>query len=358
MKIAPLLLGCCWLLGAKAQTEAAPNLFIITIDGLRWQEVFSGADSALLHDGRFTHDTALAKTMFWAASPNERRAKLLPFCWNVIAAKGQLLGNRAYRNEVNVANLYKISYAGYNEMLTGTTDLRLFSNAKKYNTNRNILEKLNETAGYRGRIAAFSSWDVFPYILNQPRNGLPINSGYDSLALADEQVETAMAQAVQRYGVTEKGATRYDLLTFVTAMDYIRHRRPKVVLLGFGEADEFAHHGRYDAYLQSAHQFDRLLQELWYWVQTTPGYANNTSFIITTDHGRGKAKSGAWQQHGPLVKGSGEVWRAAIGPAFEALGEVKEADRIYQKTLSQLVESVLIRPAFNLNNGPPLVHTR
>lgn len=349
MRIIQLLLCCIVATALKAQPLGqSPNIFIITIDGFRWQELFTGADSALIHDTRFTKDTALAKMMFWAVSPDERRKKLLPFLWNVVATKGQLLGNRAYGNEVNVANPYKISYAGYNEMLTGTTDLRIFSNGKKYNPNRNILEKLDNDPVYHGKIVAFSSWDVFPYILNQPRNHIPINSGYPTPADSSSTVPT-MVDAVQQYGVAAKAATRYDLLTFVTAMDYIEQQRPKVVYLSFGEADEFAHSGQYDRYLQSANQFDRMLQELWYKIQTTPGYANNTSFIITTDHGRGSKNPSAWQAHGPFTKGSGEVWRAAIGPAFEPLGEIIEAGRQYQKNLPGLVEQIALSE--NVNNN-------
>jgi Type I phosphodiesterase / nucleotide pyrophosphatase len=358
MKLMLLLLFCILNNVAKAQPlEQAPNVFIITIDGFRWQEVFGGADSALLHDARFTQDTALAKMMYWAVSPNERRKKLLPFFWNVIAAKGQLLGNRAYGNAVNVANLYKISYAGYNEMLTGTTDLRLFSNSKKWNSNKNILEQLDEQPAYHGKIVAFSSWDVFPYILNQQRNGLPINSGYGS-AIDSGTAQQAMFNAVQQQGVANKAATRYDLLTFVTAMDYIEHQRPKVVYLGFGEADEFAHSGRYDLYLQSAHQFDNLLQALWYKVQTTPGYANNTSFIITTDHGRGSKSPAAWQAHGPLTQGSSQVWRAAIGPYFEPLGEITEPGQEYQKNLPKLVQQIAASGTANLNSPAVLASAR
>jgi hypothetical protein len=358
MKLMLLLLFCILINVAKAQpSPQAPNVFIITIDGFRWQEVFGGADSALLHDTRFTHDTALASMMYWAVSPIERRKKLLPFFWNVIAAKGQLQGNRAYGNAVNVANLYKISYAGYNEMLTGTTDLRLFSNNKKWNGNKNILEQLDEQPAYHGKIVAFSSWDVFPYILNQQRNGLPINSGYGSL-IDSGTAQQAMLNAVQQQGIANKAATRYDLLTFVTAMDYIEQHRPKVVYLGFGEADEFAHSGRYDLYLHSAHQFDNLLQALWYKVQTTPGYANNTSFIITTDHGRGSKNPAAWQAHGPLTPGSGQVWRAAIGPAFEPLGEIMEPGQEFQKNLPRLVQQIATPGSKGLNSTATLASKR
>src|SRR5690349_15859973 len=77
------------------------NVFIITTDGFRWQELFSGADSVLINDESFTPDTSTLKALYWDPNPMERRKKLMPFLWNVIASKGQLYGNRYYDNKVN-----------------------------------------------------------------------------------------------------------------------------------------------------------------------------------------------------------------------------------------------------------------
>ena len=46
----------------------------------------------------------------------------MPFLWTTVAGQGQIYGNRLYQNKMNVANMYKISYPGYNEMLTGYPD--------------------------------------------------------------------------------------------------------------------------------------------------------------------------------------------------------------------------------------------
>src|SRR6516164_5351091 len=98
------------------------NVFIITTDGFRWQEVFTGADSNLINDKQFVEDAGLIKQMYWDSTAELRRKKLMPFFWNTIATQGQLFGNRFYRNKVNVRNIFKISYPGYNEMLTGYPD--------------------------------------------------------------------------------------------------------------------------------------------------------------------------------------------------------------------------------------------
>ncbi|HSY60452.1 MAG TPA: hypothetical protein VK796_01200, partial [Cytophaga sp.] len=104
---------------AFSQSQDSPNIFIITTDGFRWQEVFNGADSAILFNPKYVKDTATLRYMYWGNTPEERRQKLMPFMWNFIEHKGQLWGNRNYGNEVSVVNPYKISYPGYNEILTG-----------------------------------------------------------------------------------------------------------------------------------------------------------------------------------------------------------------------------------------------
>lgn len=315
------------------------NIFIISIDGFRWQEVFAGADSALIYDECYTQGAAMLQALYWDRSPELRRKKLMPFLWNVLAANGQLYGNRQYDNKMNVANAYAISYPGYNEMLTGNTDPFISSNRKYDNPNINVLEYLNGKKEFSGSIAAFSSWDVFPYILHKKRNGLLINSGYEKIKEPRSSV-LQLLNKVQQEAVQHKAATRYDQLTFIAAKDYLMHQRPRILYLGFGETDEFAHKGRYDLYLQQANTTDRMIAEMWHWVQTTDGYRNNTVFIITTDHGRGRKKS-KWTSHGSFTGGSSEVWLAVAGPGIEPIGEMKENQQLYLQQVAQTIANLL-----------------
>lgn len=83
-----------------------------------------------------------------------------------------------------------------------------------------------------------------------------------------------------------------------------------------------------------------MIAELWHWVQTTPGYKDNTIFMITTDHGRGK-KPGNWGKHGYFTAGSSQTWLAVLGPGIQPLGEIKEGQQIYQKQLAQTIAALL-----------------
>jgi hypothetical protein len=322
----------------KSNITPAGNIFIITLDGFRWQEVFTGADSVLINNEKYTPDTATMKSLYWSTDAGGRRKKLLPFFWNVISTKGQLYGNRNYANNVNVANPYSRSYPGYNEIFTGYADLSISSNSKNRNPNINVLEYLNGKESFKGKVAAFTSWDVFPYILNRQRSHLLINSGYEKMNDRDAQID--LIQQVQEEAVYDKTGTRHDQLTFLTAKEYIRTRRPKVVFIGLGETDEAAHDKRYDLYLEKAAEADRFLAELWHYVQTTPGYKDNTTFIITTDHGRGK-NAGNWCDHGMFIAGSSQTWLAVIGPTITPAGEIKQEQQLYQKQLAQTIATLL-----------------
>jgi hypothetical protein len=323
----------------KSHTFPAGNIFIITLDGFRWQEVFTGADSSLINDEKYTPDTATMKMLYWSADAEGRRKKLLPFFWNVVGAKGQLYGNRHYNNKVNTSNPYSISYPGYNEIFTGNTDITVSSNSKNSNPNINVLEWLDNKEAFKGKVAAFTSWDVFPYIFNEERNHMVLNSGYEKMDDKNDPQQSLISK-VQDEAVFDKTNTRHDLLTFLTAREYVRYHQPKIVFLGLGETDEAAHNARYDTYLEKAAEADRMIAELWHWVQTTPGYKDNTTFVITTDHGRGK-KSNSWADHGMFINGSSQTWLAVIGPAIPPSGEIKETLQIYQRQLAQTIASLI-----------------
>ncbi len=320
--------------------KPSPNLFIITIDGFRWQEIFTGADASLINNTKHTQDTATMKMLYWADSEIERRQKLMPFFWNILAKKGQLYGNRSFDNKVNTANIYTFSYPGYNEIFTGNTDLLVSSNKKKLNKNVNVLEWLDTKEEFKGKVVAFTSWDVFPYILNEERSGMLINSGYENMDGESVSAKQNIINKVQSEAVYNKGGTRHDLLTFLTAKEYIQQHKPKVMFLGLGETDEYAHSGRYDLYLEQANKVDRMLTELWHWVQTTPGYKDNTSFIITTDHGRGNRNKN-WSSHSSFIRGSSQTWLALIGPTIEPLGEMKEDMQLYQVQIAETIAALM-----------------
>ena len=71
-----------------------PRLVIITFDGLRWQELFTGVDSSLVGNPKYVDNPQYLKDKYWRETPQERRSVLMPFTWSYIESNGYMLGNR------------------------------------------------------------------------------------------------------------------------------------------------------------------------------------------------------------------------------------------------------------------------
>jgi hypothetical protein len=318
-------------------------LFIITLDGMRWQEIFNGADSALLQDATYTKSIRNSNALYWAPTKEERRKKLMPFFWNVIAQQGELYGNRQFQNKMNVSNPYALSYPGYNELLTGSVDLSIFNNGKSYNKNLSVLEMLNVSATYRNKVAAFTSWDAFPYILNKTKSTVYINSGYEEITGHNLSTTESLINSIQKE-VEDQKNTRYDELTYLACKEYVQKAKPSVVFLSLGGTDEAAHQKKYDEYLQQANNADRMIGELWQFLQTMPEYNGRVTFLITTDHGRGNDQNN-WYTHGLMVNGSSQTWMGLLGRSVDAKGEHKNKAQLYLRQVKDLVLNILSYPS-------------
>lgn len=335
------LLAIIGLLPLKAQDLKTKNVVIITFDGYRWKELFEGADSLNLFGKKFTkQDSAWRVRKYWAKTAAERREKLMPFIWNTVAKKGQLFGNRNLGNHVEVKNKFWFSFPGYNELFTGYPDSLINSNAHPANHNLNVLEFLNHKPAFKGKVASFTSWDTFAKILNAERSGFPINAGYanmkgEKLSEVQQMLNDMMWWLPKDYGMGE----RHDAITYAFAKEYVKLNHPRVLQLSFIETDALAHDGRYDFYLDAANYNDKMIADLWNFMQNDPFYKDQTTFIITEDHGRGYADN--WQHHYYTVAHSNEIFFAVMGPDTKPLGEINTKSTIYQNQIAQTIAAFL-----------------
>lgn len=321
-----------------AQNTPSENLVIITFDGLRWQEIFKGIDSSLIANKNFTKDSSYLVKKFWSNDEKERRKKLFPFIWTVIEQKGQLYGNRSYNSMVNNANPYWFSYPGYNEIFTGYPDTAVNSNDKIPNKNENVLEFINAQKNYKNKVAAFSSWDCFPYILNKWRSGLYVNSDVDTLAFSHPQLQLVNDM---QFLAPQPVNLRPDVITYFAAREYLKAYKPKVLYIAFDETDDFAHEGSYDMYIKTAHAEDAMVRDLWTILQSMPEYRNKTTLVLTCDHGRGDSVKTQWTSHGSDIKGANEIWMAFMGPQIKTTGEIAHPSILYQAQLAATFAQLL-----------------
>jgi hypothetical protein len=325
----------------SARKTRTRNILLVTTDGLRWQEVFGGADPALLNkqDGGVQRVDLLQKE-FGGDTPENRRKTLLPFMWNVIAKNGQIFGNANAGSEAKVTNGRNFSYPGYNEIFTGAADPTINSNDKTPNRNVTVLEWLNGQDDFHNRIAAFGSWDVFPFILNRERSKLRVVAGWNPLTGRGLSSEERMLNRLITETPRIWEECCYDSFTFHAALEYFKRQRPRVLYVGLGETDEFAHMGRYDQYLHAANHFDTHLRVLWDTVQSLPDYRGTTSLIVTTDHGRGNAPL-EWKSHGAKINGSERIWIGVLGPDTPALGERTNVALVTQSQIAATLATFL-----------------
>lgn len=297
---------------AAARTQTV--IFLFT-DGLRRQEVFSGAD---------VHLNANDKT-YWRETPEARRAALMPFTWSVIAKQGQIYGNRWKGSKCRVLNPTRISYAGYGETLQGYFDPAAKSNEPAPNPNKTVFEWLAEKPTFKRKVAGFASWNVASAVFNKKRCGFYTQCGAESVRFSD----LSAARLYNR--VIKEANMRFDpnpddAFTHAASVLYLRLRTPRVMAVMHLETDSWAHLGHYAKYLSSAHRFDSWLKEYWETLQSMPEYRGKTSIIISTDHGRGVGRD--WHTHGPKVAQSEETWIMALGPDVAALGEMKDVPEV------------------------------
>jgi Metalloenzyme superfamily len=298
------------------------NVVLIVSDGVRWQEVFTGADPDLLnekHGGIWASPEQLRR-QFWNDDPSERRKMLFPFLWGVVAQRGQIFGNQNKGSIARVTNGLAFSYPGYNEMLTGRPDARIDSNEFGPNPNQTVFEWVNQFPEFRGQVAVYATWDTFKNIFNEPRSRLVMQAGWDLPKTRNLTPREELLNDLYRTTTRLDDEDVWDSFLQVPLLDYVKSAHPRLLFVGYGETDNWAHSGRYDLVLESAHQVDEFVRQLWDTLQALPEYRDQTTFIITTDHGRGSGLE-EWKEHGVEEKGSENIWIAIMGPDTAALGE-------------------------------------
>jgi hypothetical protein len=344
-----------WLILAFGPCAAAPSaaaaavpahktqtVVLIVSDGLRWQEIFTGAEEDLLNDkdgGSWLSDEDLRKR-YWRPSAAERRLALLPFLWGTVARTGQIYGNQALGSVARVTNGKAFSYPGYNEMTTGYPNDAIDSNEYGMNPHASVFEWLNHFDEFHGRVAVYGTWNAYRRIFNEPRSGLVMQAGW---TLNRKDPENARDALLRQLWDTTTQFDEEDVpnsFLQVPLIDYVKSGGPRILFVGYGETDNWAHQGRYDLVLDSAHRMDRFVGELWNTMQAMPEYRGTTTFIITTDHGRGSGLV-EWKEHGVEEKGSENVWIAVMGPDTAALGERSHVDPVTQAQIAATVAALV-----------------
>jgi hypothetical protein len=315
--LVPLLIALAVLSRLDARQVPPRNVILITLDGARHQEIFTGLDPEIVRATLKENETLEGSALYqryWAPTAEARRLKVMPFFWREwMVQSGSIAGNLARGSRVVLTNTHRFSYPGYAEILTGAAhDAVITSNDNRRYPFPTLLDVLHRRLALSTtQVAAFGSWETFNWIVSNRDDAFTANAGYEPYESDDEHVRFLSRAQVEAQ--TGWDTVRNDMYTFRLAMAHLETRRPRVLYLALGETDDWAHGQRYDRVLQTLERTDGWLKELWTWLQGDAQYRDNTAILITVDHGRGRTPND-WGRHGKDIDGAEETWAAFIGP--------------------------------------------
>jgi hypothetical protein len=360
----PILLALVWCVAAPAAQDVAPrkhNVVLVTLDGVRLEELFQGVDPRVLADQSiagvyYQEDAARVREAYARGTTMQSRAALLPFFWNILAAQGVVFGNRDLGSRVRVKNKEWFSAPGYAELLTGAPHADVTSNDEIRYPHRTVLEFVQDELrlGFP-QLAVIGSWAGFGLLASSRANAFFTNTGHERVPAKYSTPVMDAVTSIQSDIVTLWPESRSDAVTMAVALEYLRTQRPRLLYIAIDDSDAWAHQRRYDRYLDYLNTADRQLGRLWELLQGMEAYRGRTTLIVTTDHGRGSAPAD-WIEHGAGIEGSQDMWIAVIGPGTEARGEARD-----HAPLSQSDVAATIARCFGLDwrkaspdAGPPL----
>jgi hypothetical protein len=331
---------------------------LVTLDGVRIQEFFSGMDERIAADAEASgiDEIDTVRKRYWRDSPAARREALMPYFWHTLAPMGVVLGNKSKGSSVQVRNDQWFSYPGYSEILTGRPQPDVRSNDIVRYPHRTVLQYVREALELPPtQVAQIGSWDGFKMAASSLDDAFFMNGAYDRVPppLATPEMDELATLRTQVMELWEEGSN--DVLTTRIALAYVKAQKPRVLWLGLSQSDDWAHARRYDRLLDYLHLADQLLEQLWGTLQSIDQYRDRTTLIVTTDHGRGLTPKD-WTDHDAGIEGSEDIWIAVIGPDTPDRGELAPSETVHQSDVAATMLGLLGLDwhDFDPAAGPPI----
>lgn len=326
------------------QVPAGPTrLIVVSLDGVRTQEMFGGLDRDLLQAviGDQTLEQHPLYQTFWRPEAIERRRVLMPFLWDVLLTQhGSIVGNPAAGSAMRLGNRHRFSYPGYAELMLGVAhDNDIDSNDNRRYPYETILQFLRRSLDTRPeQVALFGSWSVFQSIPSSRDGDVFTNAGYAAYAADDPAIDAL--NALQAHTPPPWNGSRYDAYTFRFGMAHLVRHRPIVQWFALNDTDDWAHQRDYVRVVEHLHRVDAWLHELWTWLQTQDDYRGRTALVIVTDHGRGNGPSD-WNGHGETTVGAENVWAVFAVPGWSTRGEWRDHPAVSQSQIAATLARIM-----------------
>lgn len=275
------------------------RVVLVTLDGVRWQDVFFGIDPRFRPDAHDAHEPTMPKTVALAQ------------------ARGVMIGEGgAGCGVVRTAGGANVSLPGYIEIFTGRPTACRDNHCARVDT-PTVLDEVASAAN--GTATSVSSWEGIAWAAASA-DGAVVSAGQlpwrgprpSSRALDELLRVSALVEPFPGYA-----EYRPDGFTMRIALEVMRARQPTLMHVGLGDTDEWAHRGDYAAYLAALRSADDFIGEVADLLDVT-GEASRTTVIVTSDHGR----SYDLKQHGESYLGSERSFVIVFGPGIAPRAKV------------------------------------
>ncbi|WP_299494358.1 hypothetical protein [uncultured Shewanella sp.] len=295
------------------------NLVLVTIDGLRWNEIIDGADLKLINSPHWVLDPQQIKRDFWQDNRHARREKLMPFLWQTMVSQGVLIGT-GHDYIVHSDREEKCHRA------PAIDACKVKSNPKRPKTELSKSEEPQIEASSVSPNTDMMQWlrSVFPY-------------GYRSTPFGVKLVPVYFND-VDKQKPNYWKKTNFDSKTYAYAVESIKSHFQKVTYLSFGATDMHLHEGNYGKYLYAARRIDSYIARLWALLQSLPQYKNNTILVVVNGHHLKRVSRTATEK---TINGYYPLWFVAMGPNIRPVGELNEHFPISPADISQILLTLL-----------------
>jgi hypothetical protein len=322
-----------------AEDRAESAVVLVVLDGVRWQEVFGGADRGLARQ----HGVNPAP---WAGLRG-----LLPNLQQMVGGDGMAIGAPGHGAEMSTAGPQRISLPSYREIFTGRADADCQSNDCTRPPGRTLADDVFDASG-PGEVAVVASWPNIARAASAQSSRFLLTTGrklvsQSEVLRADEEMAFLLDAGALSSSFPGEGDYRPDAWTARIALRCLATQRPRFLFVGLGDPDEYGHRNDYRGYLESLHRADEFLGALSGTLDAMGARGRHTTLLVTTDHGRAYD----FRDHGVWHPESGRVWLVASGDGVQGRGLVAASRR---HTLADIAPTVRALLGLAGSDGEPI----
>jgi Metalloenzyme superfamily len=290
-------------------TDPSSPVILVVLDGVRWQEIFSGVDPVLAAAHR--------------AGPVVSARELLPSLYAALDARGVALGAPGY-GVIAASGPNFVSLPGYTEIFGGRPPTACQDNDCAGASGPTIVDAVRDRSRSDSDVAVIASWAPIGRAATQMPSRIVLSAGRRDVTgahyLSDDpstrEILDRGARADPRPG---HDSFRPDRFTAELALRYLEARRPAFLFVGLGEPDEYAHEDDYRGYLASLRAADDFFGRLFAALDRMGERGRRSLVLVTADHGRARD----YRDHGAGLPESARVWLLALGGPVHARGFVQ-----------------------------------